>query len=102
MSVNEVITQFNNENPMDVVDAILNSSYNASIIIDTEFYEIVHQNKKALEMLGNQIGNSFEEAIQSNGLPCVNLAQLELTEFPIVKSVYEVFVTVRRYGSYQR
>lgn len=90
MSVNEAITQFNNESPIDVVDAILNSSYNASIIIDTEFYEIVHQNKKALEMLGNQVGNSFEDAVQSNGLPYVNLAQLELSEYPIIKSVYEV------------
>lgn len=92
MSTKDRISQLNNDNPIEVVEALLNANYSASLIVDVDFYEIIYQNNRATEMLGNQIGKSFEEAIQANGLPQIDLALLNLSEKPIVKTVYEVLL----------
>lgn len=72
--------QFNTENGMDIIDSILNAGNNPTIVIDKETFEILYQNKKALELFGNKVKFLCHEVFNTKEVPCMDCPIFGLSE----------------------
>lgn len=55
-----------------MLDSILNSSFAACMIIDKSSFQILYQNQKAYDMLGNKLGRCCHEVMFTKDNPCMD------------------------------
>ena len=65
-------TQLNNEFRVEIIDSILNAGFNASVVVDKETFEILYQNKKALELFGDKVDFLCYEVFKTMEVPCAD------------------------------
>lgn len=75
----EIKEELNNESSMRVIDSLLNVGLLPSIIIDKDTHEILYQNRKSIELLGDKLGKLCYEVICSKEKPCDNCVLLNMT-----------------------
>ena len=68
----EIKEELNRESGMRVIDSLLNVGLLPSMIIDKDSHEILYQNKKAVELLGDKVGMLCHQVISSKETPCSN------------------------------
>lgn len=68
----EIKEELNNESGMRIIDSLLNVGLLPSIIIDKDSHEILYQNRKAIELLGDKVGKLCHQVICSKETPCSN------------------------------
>lgn len=89
MSFSEVKQQLNNESAMRIVDSLLNVGYNASIVIDKATFEIIYQNRRAVDLLGYKLNCLCHEVFCTQDIPCIDCPIAGLSEWPVVQDRYE-------------
>lgn len=68
----EVKEELNSESGMRIIDSILNVGLLSALVIDKESHEILYQNKKAVELFGNNVGQLCYEVLCLKEEPCNN------------------------------
>lgn len=71
-----------------VIDSILNASGTMSVILDMDTFEIIYQNKKAIETLGDRIGSLCHEVFCDNDVPCIECPIGVMGETAVVRERY--------------
>lgn len=61
---------FNNNNMLDFVGSFLNAGYYAIVIVDRSNFKILHQNKKAIELIGDKTDGLCFEIFKSQDEAC--------------------------------
>lgn len=92
MNFSEISQDLNNEEAMRIVDSLLNVGYNASIVIDRNTFEIVYQNRKAVELFGDKLNYVCHEVFCTRDTPCIDCPILGLMKWPVVQDRYEEFL----------
>ena len=75
----EIKEELNNESGMRVIDSLLNVGLLPSLLIDKDSHEILYQNKKAVELLGDVTGKLCHHVICANEEPCEDCVLLTMT-----------------------
>ncbi len=68
----EIKEELNSESGMRVIDSLLNVGLLPCLIIDKDTHEILYQNKKSIELLGDKVGKLCHAVICSKETPCAN------------------------------
>lgn len=72
MNFGTITEELHIEAAKKIVDSILNASFSASMVIDKKSFEIIYQNQKAVEILGDQIGMLCHEVLCTSEIPCID------------------------------
>ena len=72
MRIANGMDQIYNEVAMAVADSILNVGYDASIVVDSETFEILYENNKAKELFGDKIKFLCHEVFNTKETPCMD------------------------------
>ena len=75
----EIKEELNKESGMRVIDSLLNVGLLPCIIIDNDTHEILYQNRKSIELLGDKLGKLCYEVICSKDKPCDNCVLPNMT-----------------------
>ncbi|MBO5389952.1 MAG: bifunctional diguanylate cyclase/phosphodiesterase [Lachnospiraceae bacterium] len=75
----EIKEELNKESGMRVIDSLLNVGLLPCIIIDKDTHEILYQNRKSIELLGDKLGKLCYEVICSKDKPCDNCVLPNMT-----------------------
>ncbi len=70
MRFGEIRGQLNNETGQKIIDSILNVGFNASLVVDRNTFEVLYQNQKAINLLGDRVGKFCFEALCTREMPC--------------------------------
>lgn len=83
--------EINNESAKNIIDSVLNVGYSASIVIDKNTFEIIYQNRRAADLLGQKVNCLCHEVFCTNEVPCIDCPILALGKTPIIRTRYEEF-----------
>jgi len=75
----DIKEELNSESGMRVIDSLLNVGLLPCLIIDKDTHEILYQNKKAVELLGDKVGKLCHAVICSQEAPCANCVLPNMT-----------------------
>ncbi|MBE5954649.1 MAG: bifunctional diguanylate cyclase/phosphodiesterase [Lachnospiraceae bacterium] len=75
----DIKEELNTESGMRVIDSLLNVGLLPSLLIDKDSHEILYQNKKAVELLGNVSGKLCHHVICAKEEPCDNCVLKTMT-----------------------
>ena len=56
MKFSEIKNELNIETAKSIVDSLLNVGYSPALVIDKSSFEILYENKRALDLLGDRVG----------------------------------------------
>ncbi len=87
----EIKEELNNESGMRVIDSLMNVGLLPSMIIDRDSHEILYQNKKAIELLGDKVGKLCHQVICSKDEPCGNCILPAMTGNV---AIYDCFMSI--------
>ncbi|MDD6400584.1 MAG: bifunctional diguanylate cyclase/phosphodiesterase [Lachnospiraceae bacterium] len=77
-----------------VIDSILNTVKEIAVIIDIDSFEIIYQNSKAYEVMGNRIGQTCHDLLCLNDVPCIECPVGLMGDTTVVREKYvELFDT---------
>ncbi len=68
----EIKEELNRESGMRVIDSLLNVGLLPCLIIDKDTHEILYQNRKSVELLGDRVSRLCHEVICSKDVPCAD------------------------------
>ena len=90
MNFGQITEEFNTETTKQVIHSILNAGGEASLVIDRSTFEILYQNDKSIELLGNRIGMVCHEVMCTKETPCMDcpMQQIKMRS-PLVRERYE-------------
>lgn len=90
MNFGQITEEFNTETTKQVIHSILNAGGEASLVIDRSTFEILYQNDKSIELLGNRIGMVCHEVMCTKETPCMDCPMQQIkTCSPLVRERYE-------------
>ena len=90
MNFGQITEEFNTETTKQVIHSILNAGGEASLVIDRSTFEILYQNDKSIELLGNRIGMVCHEVMCTKETPCMDCPMQQIkTRSPLVRERYE-------------
>ncbi|MGN0435486.1 MAG: putative bifunctional diguanylate cyclase/phosphodiesterase, partial [Wujia sp.] len=89
MNFANITGELNIEQAKDIVDSILNSGYWANIVIDKNTFEILYQNDKAIELVGDKLGCNCYEVLCTREVPCMDCPMSVIQDGPITRDRYE-------------
>lgn len=89
MGFSIVENKIDTEIAMQIIDSILNVGYSASIVIDKNSYEIIYQNKRALDLVGDKINCLCHEVFCTNINPCRDCPLSGIADSSIISERYE-------------
>ncbi|MBE5946919.1 MAG: bifunctional diguanylate cyclase/phosphodiesterase [Lachnospiraceae bacterium] len=79
----------NIETAKNIIDSVLNAGYNPTLVIDKSSYEILYQNKRALDLLGDRIGRYCHEVFCTRDIPCIDCPVNGMIASSVVKVKHE-------------
>lgn len=90
MNFGQITEEFNTETTKQVIHSILNAGGEASLVIDRSTFEILYQNDKSIELMGNRIGMICHEVMCTKETPCMDcpMQQIKIRS-PLVRERYE-------------
>ena len=90
MNFGQITEEFNTETTKQVIHSILNAGGDASLVLDRSTFEILYQNDKSIELLGNRIGMVCHEVMCTKETPCMDCPMQQIkTRSPLVRVRYE-------------
>lgn len=89
MGFSIVENEINNESALQIIDSILNVGYSASIVIDRNSFEIIYQNKRASEMVGDKVNCRCHEVFCTKETPCIDCPLSGMTFSSVISERYE-------------
>ena len=90
MNFGQITEEFNTETTKQVIHSILNAGGEASLVIDRSTFEILYQNDKSIELLGNRIGMVCHEVMCTKETPCMDCPMQQIKmHSPLVRERYE-------------
>ena len=90
MNFGMVTGELNTEATKQVIHSILNAGCEASIVIDRSSFEILYQNDKAIELMGNRVGMICHEVLCTKETPCMDCPMQHIkVQAPLVRERYE-------------
>lgn len=91
MNFATITGELNNENAKKVIGSILNAGNEACIVLDRSTFEILYQNDKAVELMGNRAGMLCHEVLCTKDVPCMDcpMQNIHASKSPIVRERYE-------------
>lgn len=90
MNFGDITGELNIEAAKQVVHSILNAGVEAAMVIDRSTFEILYQNDKAVDLMGNRIGQVCHEALCTKETPCMDCPMQQIkTQTPLVRERYE-------------
>lgn len=90
MNFGQITEEFNTETTKQVIHSILNAGGEASLVIDRSTFEILYQNDKSIELMGNRIGMICHEVMCTKETPCMDCPMQQIkTRSPLVRERYE-------------
>ena len=72
MNFGMITDELNMQETKQVIHSILNAGCEASIVIDRSSFEILYQNDKAIELMGNRVGMICHEVLCTKETPCMD------------------------------
>lgn len=90
MNFGQITEEFNTETTKQMIHSILNAGGEASLVIDRSTFEILYQNDKSIELMGNRIGMVCHEVMCTKETPCMDcpMQQIKMRS-PLVRERYE-------------
>lgn len=82
-SMNE---KLNMDNLNMMLDSIMNASFVPCFIFDKSSFEILYQNNRAYDLVGNKLGRNCHEVFCTRETPCMDCPMVFLGKMPIVSS----------------
>jgi len=90
MNFGMITDELNMQETKQVIHSILNAGCEASIVIDRSSFEILYQNDKAIELMGNRVGMICHEVLCTKETPCMDCPMQHIkTQAPLVRERYE-------------
>lgn len=90
MNCGMITDELNMQETKQVIHSILNAGCEASIVIDRSSFEILYQNDKAIELMGNRVGMICHEVLCTKETPCMDCPMQHIkTQAPLVRERYE-------------
>ena len=90
MNFGMITDELNMQETKQVIHSILNAGCEASIVIDRSSFEILYQNDKAIEFMGNRVGMICHEVLCTKETPCMDCPMQHIkTQAPLVRERYE-------------
>lgn len=80
MSFGKISNELNTEDSKKIIDSILNIGCAASIVIDRSSFEIIYENEKATELLGERVNMHCHEVFCTNDTPCMDCPMTTLRQ----------------------
>ena len=80
MSFGKISGELNTEESKKIIDSILNIGCTASIVIDRSSFEIIYENEKAAELLGERVNMRCHEVFCTNDTPCMDCPMTTLRQ----------------------
>lgn len=80
MSFGKISGELNTEESKKIIDSILNIGCTASIVIDRSSFEIIYENEKAAELLGERVNMHCHEVFCTNDTPCMDCPMTTLRQ----------------------
>ncbi len=71
--------QLNKVAGMDIIDSILNAGNRPSLVISRDTFEIIYQNKNALELFGDKVRLLCHEVFNAKEVPCLDCPIMNLS-----------------------
>lgn len=73
----------------NIIDSILNSGYWTSVVIDKNSFEILYQNDRAIDLLGDKLGCNCYEVFCTREIPCMDCPIAFIKDGAITRDRYE-------------
>ena len=91
MNFGKISEELNTESTKQVIDSILNAGCEACVVIDRSTFEVLYENDKAIEVIGNRVGMICHEVFCTKDTPCMDCPMLHIhkTQTPLVRERYE-------------
>lgn len=80
--------ELNMDKAKKMVDSILNVGDCASLVIDRFSFEILYENSRAMEMLGDKVGCLCYQVFCTKETPCIDCPMISLTSGTIISERY--------------
>lgn len=91
MNFGKISEELNTESTKQVIDSILNAGCEACVVIDRSTFEVLYENDKAIEVIGDRVGMICHEVFCTKDTPCMDCPMLHIhkTQTPLVRERYE-------------
>lgn len=91
MNFGKISEELNIESTKQVIDSILNAGCEACVVIDRSTFEVLYENDKAIEVIGDRVGMICHEVFCTKDTPCMDCPMLHIhkTQTPLVRERYE-------------
>lgn len=89
MKFSDINEETNIEITKGIIDSVLNAGYSASLVIDKSNFEILYENKRALDLFGDRIGRYCYEVFCTKDVPCLDCPMNGMLTNSVTKVKYE-------------
>lgn len=89
MKFSEIKNELNIETAKSIVDSLLNVGYSPALVIDKSSFEILYENKRALDLLGDRVGRYCYEVFCTKEVPCMDCPMNSMVSASVIKVKHE-------------